>query len=245
MIEVDNLAKHFGALRAVNGVSFEARDGEVMGLLGPNGAGKTTILRMLATILRPTSGTATVDGHDLRHAPEKVRAAIGVLPENWGLYGRLTAREHLRFFGRLYGMDETSLERRITELIALLEMGEYADRRCDPFSKGMKQKVALGRALIHNPRTMLLDEPTAGLDVMSVRGVRDLIRRFRDEGRCVLFSTHILDEAERLCDRIAIIHRGQIVGAGAPQELLQQTGQATLEEAFVRLVGVDAEEMRQ
>ncbi len=244
MIEAQSLTKHFGKVHAVNGVNFNARDGEVMGLLGPNGAGKTTILRMLATILRPTSGTAAVDGHDLRRAPEKVRAAIGVLPENWGLYGRLTAREHLRYFGRLYGMDETSLERRITELIALLEMGEYADRRCDPFSKGMKQKVALGRALIHNPKTMLLDEPTAGLDVMSVRGVRDLIRRFRDEGRCVLFSTHILDEAERLCDCIAILHRGQIVAAGAPEELRRQTGQATLEEAFVQLVGVDAGEMK-
>lgn len=245
MIEVDNLAKHFGAVRAVNGVSFEARDGEVMGLLGPNGAGKTTTLRMLATVLRPTSGRAVVDGHDLLRAPEKVRAAIGVLPENWGLYGRLTAREHLRYFGRLYGMDEAPLERRITELIALLEMGEYADRRCDPFSKGMKQKVALGRALIHNPKTMLLDEPTAGLDVMSARGIRDLIARFRDENRCVLFSTHLLGEAERLCDRVAIIHRGQIIAIGTPKDLLRQTGQATLEEAFVQLVGVDAEEMRQ
>ncbi len=244
MIEVDDLAKHFGTVHAVKNVSFEAHDGEVTGLLGPNGAGKTTTLRMLATVLRPTSGRAVVDGHDLLGAPEKVRAAIGVLPENWGLYGRLTAREHLRYFGRLYGMEDAPLERRITEMIALLEMGEYADRRCDPFSKGMKQKVALGRALIHNPKTMLLDEPTAGLDVMSVRGVRDLIRRFRDEGRCVLFSTHILDEAERLCDRIAIIHRGQIVAVGAPEELRRQTGQATLEEAFVQLVGIDAEEMK-
>jgi len=245
MIEVEALAKHFGAVRAVDGVTFCARDGEVLGLLGPNGAGKTTTMRLLATVLRPTSGAARVDGHDLLHEPEAVRAAVGILPENWGLYGRLTPREHLRYFGRLYRMDGTGLDRRIDELIGALDMGEYADRRCDPFSKGMKQKVALARALIHNPKTMLLDEPTSGLDVMSARGVRDLIRRFRDEGRCVLLSTHLLGEAEPLCDRIAVMRRGQIVALGTPGELRRQTGQATLEEAFVQLVGAEAEGMAQ
>ncbi len=243
MIEVEALTKHFGAVRAVDGVTFCARDGEVLGLLGPNGAGKTTTMRLLATVLRPTSGTACVDGHDLLHAPEAVRAAIGILPENWGLYGRLTPREHLRYFGRLYRMDGAGLDRRIDELIGVLDVCEYADRRCDPFSKGMKQKVALARALIHNPKTMLLDEPTSGLDVMSARGVRDLIRRFRDEGRCVLLSTHLLGEAEPLCDRIAVMRRGKIVALGTPGELQRQTGQATLEEAFVQLVGAEAEEM--
>jgi sodium transport system ATP-binding protein len=245
MIEVENLAKHFGAVRAVDGVTFGVRDGEVLGLLGPNGAGKTTTMRLLATILRPTSGTARIDGHDLLREPEAVRAAIGILPENWGLYGRLTPREHLRYFGRLYRMDGAGLDRRIDELIGALDMCEYADRRCDPFSKGMKQKVALARALIHNPMTMLLDEPTSGLDVMSARGVRDLIRRFRDEGRCVLLSTHLLGEAEPLCDRIAVMQRGRIVALGTPGELRRQTGQATLEEAFVQLVGAEAEEMAQ
>jgi sodium transport system ATP-binding protein len=245
MIEVENLAKHFGAVKAVDGVSFSARDGEVLGLLGPNGAGKTTTMRLLATVLRPTSGTARVDGHDLLREPEAVRAAVGILPENWGLYGRLTPREHLRYFGRLYRQDGARLDRRIAELIGALDMGEYADRRCDPFSKGMKQKVALARALIHNPKTMLLDEPTSGLDVMSARGVRDLIRRFRDEGRCVLLSTHLLAEAERLCDRIAVIQRGRIIALGTPDELRRQTGQATLEEAFVQLVGAEAEETAQ
>ena len=245
MIEVENLAKHFGAVRAVDGVTFCARDGEVLGLLGPNGAGKTTTIRLLATVLRPTSGTARVDGHDLLRQPEAVRAAIGILPENWGLYGRLTPREHLRYFGRLYRLDGTGLDRRIDELVDALDMGEYADRRCDPFSKGMKQKVALARALIHNPKTMLLDEPTSGLDVMSARGVRDLIRRFRDEGRCVLLSSHLLGEAEPLCDRIAVMQRGKIVALGTPGELRRQTGQATLEEAFVQLVGAEAEEMAQ
>ena len=242
MIEVENLAKHFGAVWAVDGVTFCARDGEVLGLLGPNGAGKTTTMRLLATVLRPTSGTARVDGHDLLRAPEAVRASIGILPENWGLYGRLTPREHLRYFGRLYRLDGTGLDRRIDELIGALDMREYADRRCEPFSKGMKQKVALARALVHNPKTMLLDEPTSGLDVMSARGVRDLIRRFRDEGRCVLLSTHLLGEAESLCDRIAVMQRGKIIALGTPDELRRQTGQATLEEAFVQLVGAEAEE---
>jgi sodium transport system ATP-binding protein len=237
MIEVENLVKHFGAVRAVDGLSFTAGEGEVLGLLGPNGAGKTTTLRMLSTVLRPSEGTARIGGHDLIREPAAVRAALGVLPEYWGLYGRLTPREHLRYFGRLYGMEAGRLEQRIDEVVALLEIGEYANRRCEPFSKGMKQKVALGRAMIHDPRHLLLDEPTAGLDVMSARGVRELIARFRDEGRCVILSTHILAEAERLCDRLALIHRGRIVAAGSPDEVRRQAGRETLEEAFISLVG--------
>jgi len=237
MIEVDNLAKHFGPVRAVDGISFDAAEGEVLGLLGPNGAGKTTTLRMLSTVLRPSAGNARVGGHDLIREPAAVRAALGVLPEYWGLYGRLTPREHLRYFGRLYGMDGDRLERRIDEVVALLEIGEYSERRCEPFSKGMKQKVALGRALIHDPRHLLLDEPTAGLDVMSARSVREVIARFRDEGRCVILSTHILAEAERLCDRLALIDHGRIVASGSPEDLRRQTGRETLEEAFVALVG--------
>jgi sodium transport system ATP-binding protein len=237
MIEVMNLVKHFGPVRAVDGVSFTAREGEVLGLLGPNGAGKTTTLRLLSTVLRPSAGTARVGGHDVIREPAAVRAELGVLPENWGLYGRLTPREHLRYFGRLYGMDSGRLESRIEAVIALFEIGEYADRRCEPFSKGMKQKVALGRALIHDPRHLLLDEPTAGLDVMSARGVREVIARFRDEGRCVVLSTHILAEAERLCDRLVLIQRGRIVAGGTPEELRRLADRQTLEEAFVALVG--------
>jgi sodium transport system ATP-binding protein len=237
MIDVENLIKHFGAVRAVDGLSFTAEEGEILGLLGPNGAGKTTTLRMLSTVLRPSGGTARVSGHDLIREPSAVRAALGVLPEYWGLYGRLTPREHLRYFGRLYGMEASRLERRIDEVIALLEIGEYSDRRCEPFSKGMKQKVALGRAMIHDPRHLLLDEPTAGLDVMSARGVRELIARFRDEGRCIILSTHILAEAERLCDRLALIHRGRIVAGGTPDDVRRQAGRESLEEAFVSLVG--------
>jgi len=236
MIEVQNLVKHFGPIRAVDGVSFVCRDGEVFGLLGPNGAGKTTTLRVLATMLQPMAGTARVDGHDVLREPTEVRQAVGVLPETVGLYGRLTAREQLRYFGRLYGLADAALERRIEELLAMLEMTEYADRRCEGFSKGMRQKVALGRALIHDPKTMILDEPTAGLDVMSARSVRDFINRFRQEGRCVLLSTHVISEAERLCDRIAIIQKGKILIQGTPDELRQRTGEENLEEAFVRLV---------
>ncbi len=237
MIEVQGLAKHFGAVRAVDGLTFRAEQGEVLGLLGPNGAGKTTTLRMLSTVLLPSAGTAQVGGHDVRSQATAVRADLGVLPEYWGLYGRLTPREHLRYFGRLHGLQGAALEARIQTLIADLEMDEYADRRCEPFSKGMKQKVALGRALIHNPQHLLLDEPTAGLDVMSARNVRDLIERFRAEGRCVILSTHILSEAERLCDRLTIVDHGRVVASGTPADLLRQTGQATLEEAFVQLVG--------
>jgi len=240
MIDVEGLAKHFNGVRAVDGVTFAAREGEVLGLLGPNGAGKTTTLRLLATVLRPTAGSAKVGGYDLLTDPAAVRATVGVLPEYWGLYGRLTPREHLRYFGRLHGLAGESLEKRIEEVVALLEIEEYADRRCEPFSKGMKQKVALGRALIHNPHHLLLDEPTAGLDVMSVRSVRDLIARFRDEGRCLILSTHILGEAERLCTRLAIIQRGRIIACGSPEELVRQTGEASLEGAFVQLLGEEA-----
>lgn len=243
MIEVRGLTKHFRPVRAVDGVTFCAREGEVLGLLGPNGAGKTTTLRLLSTVLRPSGGTGRVDGHDIVGEPEAVRAALGVLPENWGLYGRLTPREHLRYFGRLHGVRGGKLECRVNDLVHLLDMHEFADLRCDPFSKGMKQKVALGRALVHDPPHLLLDEPTAGLDVMSARAVRELIVRLRDEGRCIILSTHILSEAERLCDRLAFIHRGKIVAEGSLQALLEQTAKVTLEEAFVALVGEATEEM--
>lgn len=241
MIQVEKLVKRFGTVRAVDGATFTAQQGEILGLLGPNGAGKTTTLRMLATVLRPSSGRASVAGFDVERQMSEVREHLGVLPEYWGLYGRLTPREHLRYFGRLHRLWGPELEARIEALLADLEMGEYADRRCEPFSKGMKQKVALGRALIHNPQHLLLDEPTAGLDVMSARNVRQLIARFRAEGRCVILSTHLLSEAERLCDRLVIIRGGRIAGQGTPEALMRQTGQASLEETFVALVGVGSE----
>jgi sodium transport system ATP-binding protein len=240
MIEVRRLIKHYGPVRAVDGISFSCPDGMVTGLLGPNGAGKTTTLRVISTVLSPTAGTAMVDGHDVRREGRTVRSLLGVLPEMVGAYHRLTPREQLRYFGRLHGLRGKDLERRIKALIELMEMVEYADRRAGEFSKGMLQKLALARALIHDPPNLLLDEPTAGLDVMSARSVRGMIERFREEGRCVLLCTHVMSEAERLCDRIVIIHKGKILVQGTPDELRRKTGEEDLEEAFVKLVGEEA-----
>jgi sodium transport system ATP-binding protein len=237
MIEAHSLAKAFKAIKAVDGISFTCADGQVTGLVGPNGAGKTTTLRLLATVMRPDSGTAVVDGHDLLRDPQGVRRTIGVLPDNPGLYGRLTPREHLRYFGRLYGLQGAALEARIDGLVALLEMGAYADRPAEGFSRGMRQKVAIGRALIHEPRTVLFDEPTEGLDVMSTRAMRETMRRLRDEGRSVLLSSHLMGEVEQLCDRIAVIAGGRLCASGTPDELRREAGCPSLEEAFVRLVG--------
>ncbi len=237
MIEVLGLAKRFKKLVAVDGVSFTCHDAEVFGLLGPNGAGKTTLLRLLATVLEPTAGTATVDGLDVRKQSARVRARIGLLVERAGLYARFTPREHLRFYGRLHGLDGSKLEQRVSTVLEMLEIAEFADRRAEGFSAGMNRRVILGQALIHNPPNVILDEPTAGLDVMSARNVRALIARFRDEGRCILISTHLMDEAQRTCDRVAIIHRGHLQAVGTPAALIAQTGAADLEEAFVRIVG--------
>jgi sodium transport system ATP-binding protein len=242
MIEIENLSKYFRGKRfkkihAVNGVSFTVRDGEVLGLLGPNGAGKTTSMRLLGTVLQPSSGSARVGGYDVRRQPEEVRRVLGVLPEYWGLYERFTPREHLLLFGKFHRMAGPTLRKRIDELILLLDMGDYADRPCKRFSKGMSQKVALARALIHDPSHLLLDEPTAGLDVMSARQVRGLITSSRAEGKCVIVSTHILSEAERLCDRLVFLDRGLLVAEGTPADLCRLAGVGTLEEAFLKMVG--------
>ncbi|MFZ5879976.1 MAG: ABC transporter ATP-binding protein [Chloroflexota bacterium] len=242
MIEVENLTKHFRQklfkkITAVDGVSFRVNDGEVVGLLGPNGAGKTTIMRLLATMLRPIRGTARVGGYDVRTQANQVRGTIGILPEYWGLYERFTPREHLRMFGIFYGMNGPALERRIDELIAMLEMQEYADRECKRFSKGMSQKVALARTLIHDPQHLLLDEPTSGLDVMSARQVRRMITDSHQRGRCIIISTHILSEAERLCDRLILLDAGKVVAEGSPAALCERSGQANLEDAFLALLG--------
>jgi len=223
----------------VDDVSFTCHDGQVFGLLGPNGAGKTTLLRLLATVLEPTAGTALVDGRDVRKENAQVRARIGLLVETAGLYARFTPREHLRYYGHLYGLDGSRLEQRITTVLDMLEMADFADRRTEGFSVGMHRRVILGEALIHDPPNVILDEPTAGLDVMSTRNVRDLIVRFRDEGRCILISTHLMSEAQRLCDRVAIIHKGRLQIVDTPAALIAQTGADNLEEAFVRIVGED------
>ena len=237
MVQVEEIVKHFGSIQAVRGVSFACPAGTVFGLLGPNGAGKTTLLRLLATILRPTQGRAVLAGHELVSAAEQVRRVIGVLPTNAGLYGRLTARENLRYFGVLYGLGGSALEARITELLGRLSMSDAEDRRAEGFSSGMRQKVALARALLHDPPILLLDEPTEGLDVPTARTVYRLIEELRDAGKCLILSTHRMAEAERLCSRIGIIAGGKMRAIGTMPDLCRLAGSDDLEEVFLRLVG--------
>ena len=239
MIRVEDLRKHFGEVPAVDGISFEAPDGQVTGLLGPNGAGKTTTLRMLYGLMSPDAGHIEVDGSQVADDPQAAQAKMGILPDSRGLYPRLTPREHLRYFGQLHQLDGPTLDARIDELVQLLDMGSIVDRRAEGFSQGERVKTALGRALVHDPANVILDEPTNGLDVMGTRAMRSLIRRMREEGKCVLFSSHIMQEVSALCDRIIIISTGRIVSAGTPDELREQSGQANLEDAFVVLTGLD------
>lgn len=239
MIEVSDLNKRFGKVVAVDGVSFRARDGKVTGLLGPNGAGKTTTLRMLYGLIRPDGGRVAVDDHDVVADPLSAQHAMGVLPDAQGLYPRLTAREHVRYFGRLHGLDGETLETKIDALIERLDMKGIADRRTEGFSQGERMKVNLARALVHGPKNVLLDEPTNGLDVMSTRAMRELIRELKREGKCVLFSSHIMQEVSALCDTIVIIAAGKVVAQGSPDELRAKSGHDNLEDAFVTLTGID------
>lgn len=237
MIKVQGLSKSFGKVKAVQNISFSASDGQITGLLGPNGAGKSTTLRMLYTLLSPDSGTAEVDGFDVRESPIEVQRRIGVLADARGLYPRLTSRENIRYFGRLHGLGGEALEKRIDALISLLDMQAIANRKTDGFSTGEKLKVAIARALVHDPQNVLLDEPTNGLDVMSTRAMRQFIQRLRDEGKCVLFTSHIMQEVAALCDQIIIISQGIVSASGSPDELRRQTGQESLEDAFVAAIG--------
>ena len=237
MIEAQNLHKTFGTIVAVEDVSFRAEDGQITGILGPNGAGKSTVLRMLTALMQPERGSACVDGADVRREPLLAQRRIGVLPDSVGLYPRLTARENIRYFGELSGVAATQLEARIDELATLLEMGDFLNRRAEGFSQGQRLKVAIARSLIHAPQNIILDEPTTGLDVMSTRAMRTIIRRFRDEGRCVLFSSHIMQEVAALCDQIVVVARGRVVARGTPAELRRLTGQENLEDAFVAAIG--------
>ena len=239
MIRVEELRKAFGDVVAVDGISFAAPNGAVTGLLGPNGAGKTTTLRALYGLVQPNGGRMWIDDIEVGRDPLGAQGRIGVLPDSRGLYPRLSAREHLRYFGQLQGLGGGTLEARIEELIESLDMGAVADRRVQGFSHGERVKVALGRALVHDPGTVLLDEPTIGLDVQSTRTVRTLIRRMRQQGKCALFSSHVMQEVSALCDAIVIIAGGRIVAQGTPDELRQQTGHESLEDAFVALTGID------
>ncbi len=237
MIEVQNLHKSFGEIQALKGVTFTARDGEITGLLGPNGAGKTTCLRILYTVMNPDQGKAIVDGLDTVADRLAIQKTIGVLPDAAGIYPRLTARENIRYYGRMHGLNGSRLEERINELSSIFDMEAFIDRRTEGFSTGQRVKVAIGRSLIHDPRNVLLDEPTSGLDVMSTRAMRDVIRRMRDDGKCVLFSSHIMQEISALCDRVVVIAKGEIVADGTPEQLLESTGKENLEDAFVEVIG--------
>jgi sodium transport system ATP-binding protein len=237
MIQVENIHKSFGKVIALRGVSFTAPDGEITGLLGPNGAGKTTTLRILYTLLHPDQGKAQVDGYDTVKNPMEVARKIGALPESHGLYPRLSTRENIRYYGELHGLAGEVLEKRIDELIQLLDMQDIEQRRTDGFSSGQRVKIAIARALVHQPRNVLLDEPTNGLDVMSTRAMRGFIRGLRDEGKCVLLSSHIMQEISALCDNIVILNHGEVVASGTSEDLLAKTGKTNLEDAFVAAMG--------
>jgi sodium transport system ATP-binding protein len=241
MIEARSLSKRFqdkkrGEIRAVDNVTFTCHPGKIYGLLGANGAGKTTALRMLATILEPTDGTATVCGYDVVEQPEKVRACVGFLSTATALYPRLTSREMVEYFGRLNGLDEPTLKKRIDEIFNRLDMNEFRDRRCDKLSTGQKQKTSIARTLVHDPPVMIFDEPTNALDIMTARSIVDFIRECRDRGKTVIFSTHIMSEVEKLCDTIGIIQSGKLLTEGTLAQLREKHSEQDLEEIFVKVV---------
>ncbi|ABP68079.1 ABC transporter related protein [Caldicellulosiruptor saccharolyticus DSM 8903] len=238
MIQLIELTKDFGKVRAVDRLSFTINKGEIFGLLGENGAGKTTTLRMLATMIKPTHGTAIIDGLDITKEPEKVRRKIGILfGSESGLYSRLTARENIEYFATLHDMKKDEIKKRIDELVERFQMQEFIDKPAGKFSKGMKQKVCFVRSIIHDPDVMLFDEPTNSLDVTSAKEVHDFIRLCKQEGRTIIFSSHTMSEVEKLCDRVAIIHKGKLVAIGTIDEIKQRFSGASFEDVFIRLVG--------
>lgn len=239
MIAIEGLQKRFGDVLAVRGVHLTAKDGTVTGLLGPNGAGKTTTLRMLSGLMRPDAGSIHVDDVDVVADPVAAQRVMGQLPDSRGLYPRLTAREHIEYFAQLHGLSRTVTRDRTARLITRLGLDAIADRRVAGFSQGERTKVALARALVHEPRNVILDEPTNGLDVMSTRAMREVIRGLRGDGCCVVFSSHIMQEVSALCDRIVVIADGRVVADGTPDDLRAQTGRDNLEDAFVSLAGLE------
>jgi sodium transport system ATP-binding protein len=239
MIEVEGIRKKFGDVVAVADVSFRAENGAVTALLGPNGAGKTTTLRIITAVFSPDGGRVMVDGSDTVKDAMGARSKIGLLSDNRGLYARLTSRENVRYFGRLHGLEGARLEARVDELVKLLDMGEIADRRVEGFSLGQKLKVAIARALVHDPPNVLLDEPTAGLDVMTTRAMRDVVLRLRGAGKCVVLSSHVMQEVARLADRVVVVARGRVQVSATPDELRAKTKCESLEDAFVAALGTD------
>lgn len=241
MIHVEQLTKCFEDLRrgtvpALDHVSFDVKPGEIFGLLGPNGAGKTTCLRILSTVLRPTGGLARIAGYNVKTHPAEVRARIGFMSNNTGVYDRMTSWEMVEYFGRLYGMEENFLQQRLEEVFNILQMDEIRDRLGSKLSTGMKQKVSIARTIIHDPPVLIFDEPTAGLDVLVARAVLQAIDSLRDAGKCIIFSTHIMREVEKLCDRVAIVHRGRMLALGSLDELAERYEQPDTEELFFKLI---------
>ena len=242
MIKVEGIHKSFGKVHAVRGVSFDAPDGKITGLLGPNGAGKSTTLRILYTVLKPDEGSAAIDGIDVVTEGLRARQRIGALPHGSGLYPHLTARENIAYFARLCGLDKSEIDDRVDEIVRLLEIADFAERRTKGFSQGQRTKVSLARALVHDPQNILLDEPSNGLDVMATRSLRRLILKLKDDGRCVLFSSHVMQEVAALCDDVCIIANGQVAIDNSIDGIREITGCDDLEEAFVqaiRLVGAE------
>ena len=243
MIVAENLHKAFktktGLIHAVQNVGLQAEDGRITGLLGPNGAGKTTTMRMLYTLMKPDQGRVLVDGIDAAVDPIAVRRQLAVLPDARGVYKRLTARENIAYFGQLHGLSAARIRERTKVLSTALEMEDILDRQTEGFSQGQRTKTAIARALVHDPRNVILDEPTNGLDVMTTRAMRDFLRGLRDEGRCVIFSSHIMQEVAALCDHVVIIAQGTVMAAGSADELRAQTGESNLEDAFVKAIGTE------
>jgi sodium transport system ATP-binding protein len=236
MIEARHLHKRFGPVTAVQDVSLTARDGCITGLLGPNGAGKSTTLRMLYTVLQPDSGDAFIDGISITEQSLAARRCMGVLPHGAGVYPHLTARENIRYFAELHGLSRAACEERTTQMIELLEMTDFADRQTKGFSQGQRLKTALARAMVHEPRNILLDEPTNGLDVMAVRTLRALLLKLKGSGRCILLSSHVMQEVAALCDEVVVIAGGKVVADGTPEQLRARAGTSDLEEAFMRFL---------
>ena len=239
MIKVENLYKSFGKVKAVKGISFTVNDGEITGLLGPNGAGKTTTLRMLYSLLPPDGGQILIDGMDPAHDAMAIKRTLGVVPDSRGLYTRMSARENIAYYGKLHGMSARDIKQRVAELVETLDMDDFIDRRAEGFSQGQRVKVAIARAMVHKPQTVLLDEPSNGLDVMSTRALRRYILDLKEAGHSVVLSTHIMQEVAALCDRIIIIADGLIAADGTAPELLARSGCETLEDAFVQLIGTE------
>ncbi|TCN87118.1 ATP-binding cassette domain-containing protein [Shewanella fodinae] len=239
MIKVSNISKRIGKVQALNQLSFSADDGMITGLLGPNGAGKTTCLRTIFGLLKPDEGYAEIDGIDVDKHPVAAKQQLGLFPDPFGLYERLTPREYIRYFAALNGMSKPAASQATAEVLSKLHMEDIADRRCKGFSQGQRMKTALAQAIVHQPTNIILDEPTRGLDVMSTRVLRDLLLQLKQQGHCVLFSSHVMQEVAALCDRVIVMANGKVAAIGSPQQLCEQTGQTSLEEAFIQLIGTD------